>query len=122
MATAAQRDRLRRDVDASETVLPDGLADDLFDEAGESYTDAASITAYTRIIFLQSLLASAAKMNDYRQNETEEKAGQIFAKVEKLLELWRGVLVDTVAGASGSAARFGKTKYIPARIREYPDL
>lgn len=122
MASAAARDRLRRDVDASITALPDAEADDLFDEAGESYTDAASITAYARILFLQSLLASAAKMNDYKQNESEEKAGQIFAKVQKLLEIWQGNLTSVVNLAAGSVARFGKTKYMPTRIREYPEL
>lgn len=120
MATAAQRDRLRRDVDASETTLPDEEADDLFVEAGESYTDAASIAAYTRILFLQSLLASSAKMNDYRQNESEEKAGQIFAKVERLLALWQGNLTAAERLAAGSTARFGKTLYKPQRVKEYP--
>lgn len=120
MATAAQRDRLRRDVDASETTLPDEEADDLFVEAGESYTDAASITAYTRILFFQSLLASSAKMNDYRQNESEEKAGQIFAKVERLLALWQGNLTAAEGLAAGSTARFGKTLYKPQRVKEYP--
>jgi hypothetical protein len=119
VATQTQADRLRRDVDANTTSLPDADVDALFTEAMESYTDAASIAAYTRVLFLQSLLASSAKLTTYRQNESQENASDIFKHIQQLLAYWQGATATAIA-ATSSAARFGRTTVKPARVKEYP--
>lgn len=124
VATQLQADRLRADTNTTTTSLPDASVDDIWTEAGGSHSDAASIKAYTRIIVFQRMMAGAIPMNDYRQNESEEKAGQMFGKVEKALKFWQGELAAAIAvveaTARPSVARFGKTQYKPLRIKEYP--
>jgi hypothetical protein len=119
--TDAEKARLRRDIGGDATSLPDGDIDDIFDEAAERYTDAASIVAYTRVLAIQGLLASSAKLTSYRQNESQESLSDVFKHVGGLLKVWEGKTDDAVAAASTSgAARFGSVRRKPARIREYP--
>lgn len=121
MATAAQRDRLRRDVGANSTALSDDDADDLFEEAGELYTDGATITAYTRVLALQGILASSAKLTSYKQNESTENLSDIFKHLKELLKLWEDKTTDAVGAAGSGAARFGGIRRKPATIKEYPE-
>lgn len=121
MATATQRTRLRADIGATVTSLPDDDADDIFTEAGEEYTDASSIKAYTRVLAIQRLFASAAKLADYTQNQSQEKQSQVFDHLKTLLAFWRGKLADATAAASANgAARFAGMRRKPKRIKEYP--
>ena len=121
MATETQRVRLRSDIGATVTSLPDDDADDIFTEAGEKYTDADSITAYTRVLAIRRLMANAAKLTEYTQNESQEKQSQVFAQLKQLLAFWLGELDTAVAAASTvGAARFGGMRRKPKRVREYP--
>lgn len=120
VATQLQADRLRADTNTNTTSLPDASVDAIWTEAGEAYSDDTSLAAYARIIVFRRMMAGAITMNDYRQNESEERAGQMFGKIEKALKFWQGILDNAVAGAGNGAARFGKTQYKPIRIREYP--
>lgn len=123
MATESQRQRLRLDLGLAAddtTNLPDATIDDLFDEAGETYTDTASIKAATRVLAIRRLRVQAASQVDYQQNNSSEKASQRFAHLGALLTEWQGYLDEAIAGARTSAARFGRTTRRPARIREYP--
>lgn len=121
MASESQRNRLRADLDANEASLPDAEIDDIFDEAGESYTDAAAIKAETRVIAIRRLLASSAKLVSYRQNNSQESASDVFAHLKQLLSLWQDQLDDAVDKASTSgAARFAGLRRKPKNIREYP--
>ena len=121
MATETQRTRLRSDIGATVASLPDDSADDIFTEAGEKYTDADSITAYTRVLAIRRLLASGASLTDYTQNESSEKQSQVFDHLKALLSFWMGEL-DTAVGAASTigAARFGGMRRKPKRIKEYP--
>jgi len=121
VATQSQADRLRADTNTTTTSLPDASIDDIWTEAGETYSG-VSLTAYTRVIVFRRILAGVIPLNDYRQNESEEKAGQMFAKVEKALKFWQDELAAAVVLGAGSAARFGRTAGIPARVKEYPGL
>jgi hypothetical protein len=123
LATATERERLRLDVGlaASDTTsLSDATIDAIFVEAGETYTDATSLLAATRVIVLRRLRAQSASAVDYTQNNSTEKASQRFQQLGELLAEWQGKLDEAVTGASSSAARFGRTTRKPARIREYP--
>lgn len=122
VASQNQADRLRADTNTTTTSLPDESIDDIWTEAGDAYADATSLSAYARVIVLRRMLAGAITINDYRQNETEEKAGAIFGRVEKALKFWLDTLVAAELLAAGSRARFGRTKALPTRIREYPGL
>ena len=90
MATETQRVRLRSDIGATVASLPDDDADDIFTEAGEKYTDADSITAYTRVLAIRRLMANAAKLTDYTQNESQEKQSQVFPSLSSFGILVRG--------------------------------
>ena len=122
MATTQEQQRLRMDAGLAATdttSLPDETIDAIFVEAGESYTDAASLVAATRVITLRRLRAQAASAVDYTQNNSTEKASQRFAHLTTLLGEWQAKLDEAVAGTR-SAARFGRTTRKPARIKEYP--
>lgn len=123
MATLLEQQRLRLDVGLTAndtTTLPDATIDALFVEAGETYTDAASIHAATRVIYIRRLLTQAANEVDYTQNNTTEKASQRYEHLKELLAEWQGKLDAAVSVTAGSAARFGRTGRKPARIKEYP--
>lgn len=121
MATETERERLRADIGANITSLPDEDADDIFTEAGEVYTDSGSISAYTRVLAIRRLLASSARLTDYTQNASQEKQSQVFDHLKQLLSFWQGEL-DTAVSASSAvgAARFGGQRRSPKRIQEYP--
>jgi hypothetical protein len=99
MATVAQRDRLRRDVGATEASLSDEEADALFEEAEETYSVAGSITAYTRVLAIRGMLADASKLTTYRQNASSENASDVYKHLRDLLNLWQGELVGNTPGA-----------------------
>lgn len=120
MTTETQIDRLRADIGADSTTLPSSEADDVFAQAGETYTTAAAIEAYARVIAIQRLLASSAKRTTYRQNQSSENLSDVFKHLQELLKHWQGEL--TKAKASGqSVASFGRPRAIPQRIAEFPD-
>lgn len=122
MATEAQlRDRLRRDVGANSTALSDADADALFEEAGETYSDAASAYAYARVLALQGILASSAKLTSYKQNESSESLSDVFKHLKELLKVWEDKTTDAVAAGGSGAARFGSVRRKPATVREYPE-
>lgn len=123
MATETERQRLRLDLGLTATdttSLSDATADAIFVEAGESYSDAASLLAATRVIAIRRLRAQAASSVDYTQNNSQEKASQRFAHLTTLLEEWQARLDEAITGTRSSAARFGRTKRKPARIYQYP--
>lgn len=123
MATTLQRQRLRLDLGFAAddtTSLSDAAADALFVEAGESYTDEASILASTRVLYISRLLFQAAAEVDYTQNNTTERASQRYEHLKSELARWQRRLEDAVVGAVGSAVRFGRTTRKPARIKEHP--
>lgn len=124
MATLLEQQRLRLDLGlaATDTTnLPDATIDAIFVEAAETFTDATSLIAATRVIAIRRLRVQAASNVDYAQNNNSKKASQRFAHLGQLLEEWQKVLDDAVAANRGSAARFGRTTRRPARIKEHPN-
>lgn len=121
MATATDYQRLRADIGADVTSLPDPDAEAIFVEAGERYADAGGLTAATRVIAIRRLLASSAKLTSYRQNASSENLSDVFKHLRELREFWQGELDGAVKAASASGtARFGRPGRIPSRIKEYP--
>ena len=121
MATETERARLRSDIGADSTSLPDATADALFVEAGEMYTEAGPIAAYTRVLAIRRLMANAAKLTDYTQNESQEKQSQVFSQLKQLLTFWQSQLDAAIAAASTvGAARFGGLRRKPKAVREWP--
>lgn len=116
MATVTDYNRLRRDVSANSTVLPDADAELLFVEAAETYTSARTINADARILFLQGLTASASKMNDYVQNNSSESASQIYKQVRDLLAYWTVTLNTAIEqeNAASAAAQSVRVKVLPS--------
>lgn len=87
MSTPTLRNRLRRDTGTDATSLPDADADAIMVEAAESYSGAAA-TAYARVLAIQGIMASAAKLASYRQNASSENASDVFAHLKQLLDVW----------------------------------
>jgi hypothetical protein len=94
--------------------------DAIFVEAGETETGAAAV-AYTRVLGIRRLLASAAKLTDYTQNQSAEKQSQVFDHLKALLAFWQGEWTTAANTSTSGAARFGGQRRKPARIKEYPD-
>lgn len=123
MATATQRTRFWLDTGTTAAVFSADEVDDMFTEAAETHTDEAAITAYTRVIGIQRLMANAAKLTDYTQNQSTEKQSQVFDHLKGLLSFWKGETDAAEASAAQSAsgnARFGGMRRKPSRIAEYP--
>lgn len=121
MATEAQRDRFWKDTGTTENVFDPEEVDDIFTEAGEGYEDTAALTAQTRVIGIRRLLANAAKMTTYRQNQSSENLSDVFKHLKELLAFWQDEVTTADGLASGSKARFGGLRRKPARIKEYPN-
>lgn len=119
MSTATER--LQRDVGADETSLPTATAQALLDEAAESYSNATVAAAYARVLAIQGLLASSAKLTSYRQNESQESSSDVFEHLSALLKLWQGKVEDALKSTGSGSLRFGRTGKKPTRIKEYPD-
>jgi hypothetical protein len=120
MATELERERLRKDIGADENSLTNTDADEIFTEAGEEYAAAGQIKAATRVIAIKRLMANAAKLTTYRQNESTENLSDVFKHLEKLLAQWEKELGASTA-AGQSSARFGRPRRIPRHIAEFPD-
>lgn len=121
MATTTQRTRFWLDTGTTVAVFDNDEVDALFDEAAETYSDADAIKAYTRVLGIQRLLANAAKLTDYTQNQSQEKQSQVFDHLKSLLSFWQGETSKANANASTSgAARFAGVRRKPKRIMELP--
>ena len=114
----------RRDRGGDRHRTPDGeglVEADLLEEAGETYSDTATAAAYTRVLALQGILASSAKLTTYKQNESTENLSDVFRHLKELLKLWEDKTTDAVAAGGSGAARFGSVRRKPATVREYPE-
>ena len=121
-ATQSQIDRLHRDTGTDDSSLEDAVIDAIFVEAAERYTDTATATAYTRVLAIQGILASSARLTSYKQNESSENLSDVFKHLRDLLAIWEAKVEDAIAAAASSsgAARFGGIRRKPAKVREYP--
>lgn len=108
--------RLRRDVGASTSVLDDTLAEEYFVEADEFYPDdVAKMTAYTRVLALRGIRASAAMLGKYAQNESSEDLTKVFDNLGKLLEYWEAQVA--IAADEPAIAGAGTLFFAVARGR-----
>jgi DUF917 family protein len=98
--------RLRRDVGASIDVLPDLVAEEYFVEAQEVYpTNSAKMKAYTRVIAIKGIRASAALLGKYAQNQHSEDLTKVFDNLTTMLrdeEAKVGQVTDVIASTEGS--------------------
>ena len=122
MSTATAKSRLRRDTGSDDSSLDGEVIDAIFVEAAERYTDTATATAYTRVLAIQGILASSARLTSYKQNESSENLSDVFKHLKDLLAIWEAKVEDAIAAAASSsgAARFGGIRRKPAKVREYP--
>lgn len=119
MATKAERNRLRRDIGATEAALSNVEADELFAEAGEGYTEGTgSYYAQTRVLALRGLLASSAKLTTYKQNQSSENMSDVFKHLKELLAYWEKALTAQETAVSGSGPIRGSKRL--SRLKEYP--
>lgn len=85
--------------------LPDAQAEDNFDRAALIYPDptnpAGAQGAYTRVITIEQLYAAAVTQTDYTQNNSQEKASQLFDHYGRLLDLWKGKVKEAALGGAG---------------------
>lgn len=122
MATAIERARLRRDIGADQSALPDSEADLIFVESAETYTTGSSAYyAYARVLALQGILASSAKMTTYRQNESQENASDVFKHLKDLLAIWerKTAQADTEDDQAAGTSSIKASKRL-SRVKQYP--
>lgn len=107
MATTAEQ-RLQRDVGATEASLSTADATALLEEAAETYTNATAAAAYARVLAIQGILASSAKLTSYKQNNSSEQASDVFKNLSALLTLWEAKTEAALlaAGGAGTEAFF----------------
>lgn len=86
IGTDLQYNRLRRDVGADVSVFDDIYAESLFVESTEVYpSDTAKMVAYTRVLALRGIRASAAMLGKYAQNQSEEDLTMVFKNLTVML-------------------------------------
>ena len=120
---AIDYDDFRADIGDVNTAFDDTEIDRLETRATDRW---GADVAYegARVLAVQQLLSNSAKLVDYSANESSEKRSQIFKQLLEMLKLFKDDLKDmqqTIAEASSSNARFGGTRKIPSRLKEYPD-
>lgn len=97
--------RLRADIGANDAALPDTEAELLFVEADETYpNDSAKRTAYTRVLAIRRIRASAAMLGKYTQNQSSEDLTKAFDNLGKMLEEWKAEVMaahDPVESSGG---------------------
>ena len=122
MATEAQRTQFRRrigDNDGASEVFSDAEIDDIYSEAGLSYTNEVLIGYQAMVIGVQWLMADAAKLTTYKQNNSTENQSDIFKHLKQLMEMWQDTLERTARRVTSgvSMARMGphrvKAKRLP---------
>lgn len=115
MATQSDYQSLRIDVGLAPDdviTLPDAQAESNFQRAAVIYPDPnnplGAQYAYTRVITLEQLYAKAVTQTDYTQNNSQEKASQLFDHYKALLDMWKGKVSDAIAGggSGGGTAIF----------------
>jgi hypothetical protein len=121
MASDTQRDDFRADIGDNGTppAFSDADIDRLFVRAGVAYTDDPTIEAEVRILGIMQLMGDAAKLVNYKQNESSESQSDIFKHLEKMLDIWKKNR-DTLIGAASSAVRLGTTRKKPTRNKSVP--
>lgn len=120
MATDARKFEVRYSVAATTTSLPDETLDMLFARAETDYVDnIPAQNAQVKLWVIENLRASAAKLVDYRNAQSEEALGQIFKNLDKLYSQFKEDLDSAVTGGSG--IRMGGTVPIRAQIEERPN-
>lgn len=119
MATSSQRTKFRRrvgDNDVSNRVFSDSEIDDIYTEANEEYPSNSKLEGYYAVIIgLEWLMADAAKLTNYRQNNSSENQSDIFKHLEKLLKNWEGKL-ESEARRAQTGVRL--SRYGPHRINK----
>lgn len=119
MATQPQRDRLRLDTGHTAVSLDDDEADAIYVRAEEDYSTSA-VDSGARVIAIQYLLSNAAKLNDYIQNNSEEKASQVFAHLMRLLKVWKEQAAEDTKEDFRGGVLTGRTKRVPRRLKGFP--
>lgn len=121
MPTNDQRDAVRFDLDADGASLPDSTINMLYSRAeGLHGTNSAAVESQVRLYVVERLWAAAAKRNDYTQNESSEKASQIFSNLEKLRKRYADELEDAINGVV-SSVNYGGLRRYNQRLVEFPD-
>lgn len=95
--------RLRSDIGADEETFDDIEAEEIYEEAAEDYSGSGSIKAATRVIALQRLLASSAKLTSYTANNSREELGEVFKHLKELEALWQGKLDKAITTEATAA-------------------
>ncbi len=119
MATVEQRDELRLDTGHTSISLDDTEADAIFVRAAADYSTSA-VDSGARVIAIQYLLGSASKLNDYIQNNSEEKASQVFAHLMRLLKVWKEQAAEDTKEDFRGGVLTGRTKRVPRRLKGFP--
>lgn len=121
MATIADYNQLRDDLDLTEATLNNTKAQEVFDRAAAEYpNNAAAADKHARVIVLDQMLMTASKRNSYKRNQATENLKEIVDNLEKRRDEWiakRDLANNTTAGGK---ARFGRTRRKPTKVREYP--
>lgn len=121
MATIEQYDAVRYDFAADPTNMQDPEIEKVYARAAAKYpSNGDAIEAWVRILVCRNLMAQAAKLNDYKANQSQEWLSQILPNIEKLMKIFVGDL-DFALNGTSSPIRFGRlNRYIP-RMQEIPN-
>lgn len=82
--TAAEIERFRRKVGDDGTVFNTTEINDIFAEAGETYTQSRLIMAQAVVLGVEALLVNSAKLVNYRVNQSSENQSDIFTHLNAL--------------------------------------
>lgn len=122
MATVAQHDAVRYDLDIDSDIMGDDEIDTLYDRATARYGgNDNAIDAHARVLAIGRLLSGASRRTDYIQNQSAEKLSKIFEQLLKLREVFRQDLTEAVANSADGEVMYGGLRRKPSRLVEIPN-
>lgn len=126
MATQADYQSLRDDLDVSRDLLTDPMAERVYLDSAKQYVTTRTIYTGARLIAIRRLIVKASKLTKYKQNNSEEDPTSIVKALKDLYDIWKDEHKaaieqdDQDAEDAMSTVRFGKPALKPQRVIQVP--
>jgi hypothetical protein len=117
---AIDYDDFRADIGDANSAFTDAEIDTLEQRAIARWSEDVAYEG-ARVLAINQLLASAAKLADYAANESSEKKSQVFKHLSELRKLYKSDLDDARDDVAGASVRSGRSTRKLSRRKEYPD-
>lgn len=122
-ASSQQINDFRSDIGDNGTtpIFDDPAIQRLYDRATAAYSDQATYEAEMRVLAIRQMLGDAAKLWNYKQNQSTDNMSDVFNHLKDLLKVWQDIRDSAAASTRGGGVAWGSIKKVPSRKYEMPD-